>query len=451
MNAIEAFFWGIINRLTPTLPQPDVYEVTHAIDLIRRKAELPLGEFRLLSHVVERALEGGAEDLSQKTIAEDVFGRDLSEFNPKADSIVRTTAAKLREGLMAYYAGRGQADPLVVELPRGSYAPRFSRRARLSPEATSRLWSARVALEARTVSGFAVAIKHLNVVLEESPNLSLALALKAEALASRGIHGARPRPVLEEARCLAAQAVDQPHPVWQAWLAQGIVEQALNWNWKAADRAYRQALEMSGGEAGTHVWYTAFLVGQGRPKEGISHLQRNVDRFGYSNPTCIGDLSMLLMLSREYDAAHAAIEAAIEAAPQYYQHHMNRAILLEAIGDPAGAVRALSQTPLRLHERPVTWALRALFAGLSGSPAVARRRISWFRAAQKAGKYIPPNQFAACWLGAGEPDEAVRCLEAAAEDRDPLVVWFHAYPFFRHLHGCASFRNLIERIGLVWY
>jgi hypothetical protein len=48
-------------------------------------------------------------------------------------------------------------------------------------------------------------------------------------------------------------------------------------------------------------------------------------------------------------------------------------------------------------------------------------------------------------------DEAIHCLENAAEDRDPLVVWFHAYPFFRRLHGYARFRNLIERIGLVWF
>ena len=159
---------------------------------------------------------------------------------------------------------------------------------------------------------------------------------------------------------------------------------------------------------------------------------------------------MLLMLAGEYEEASVAIEAALESNPGYYQHHMNHAILLEARGDPKGAVGVLDRTPLRLRERPVTWGLRALFAGLSGSPSVARRRIAWFGAARKAGRYVPPSQLAACWLGAGEPDEAVRQLEAAAEDRDPLAVWFHAYPFFRHLHGHAGFRSLIDRMGLVW-
>jgi tetratricopeptide (TPR) repeat protein len=247
------------------------------------------------------------------------------------------------------------------------------------------------------------------------------------------------------------RAVEQPRPAWQAWLAQGIVQQAFEWKWADASESYRKALDLGAGEAAAHVWYTAFVVGRGRPLEGISHLQRAVDHFGYSNPTCIGDLSMLLMLARAWEPARNAIEAALETAPGYYQHHLNRAILLEACGDPAGAVRVLDRTPLHLMDRPVTWGLRALFAGLSGSPGVAQRRISWFRAVEKTGKYVPQSQVAACWIGAGDLDKAVASLERAAEDRDPLAVWFWAYPMTRHLHGHSGFERLIDQIGLVRY
>jgi tetratricopeptide (TPR) repeat protein len=428
-----------------------VYEVTHALDLIRRNAEIAPGELRLLTYLVAETLAGRGAELHQKSIAADVFGRDIRTFDPRTDSIVRTTAAKLRQSLSAYYASRGQADPLTIELIKGTYVPAFGPRAPLSPLTTSHLWSARTAMEARTASGYDIAVGHLDVVLSEAPSLSLALALKAEALASQAIHGARPRPNLEQARALAARAIEQPRPVWQAWLAQGIVQQALEWKWACATESYQKALELGGTEAAAHVWHTAFLVGRGRPKEGIWHLQRAVDHFGYSNPTCIGDLSMLLMLARDYEAAGAAIEAALETAPGYYQHHLNRAILLEARGDAAGALRVLDRTPLPLLERPVTWGLRALFAGFSGSPAVARRRVSWLRTIGKTGRYIPDSQIAACWLGAGNPDEAVRSLERAAESRDPIAVWFWAYPMFRRLHGHTGFERLIDQIGLIRY
>jgi tetratricopeptide (TPR) repeat protein len=442
---------GIIKLLTPGTATPDVYEVTHALDLVRRNAEIPPGELRLLTYLVEETLAGRAAELHQKTVAADVFGRDITAFDPRADSIVRTTAANLRESLRAYYATRGQADPLTIELNKGSYVPAFSQRAPVTPQATSRLWSARTAMERRSFSGYANAIVHLDAVLAEAPSLSLALALKAEALASQAIHGARPRPNLEQARVLAARAIEHPRPPWQAWLAQAIVLQALEWQWEGAAEFYQRALEIGGSEAAAHVWYTAFLVGRGRPKEGISHLQRAVDHFGYSNPTCIGDLSMLLMLAREYEAAGMAIDAALETAPGYYQHHLNRAILLEARGEPEKALQVLDQTPLALMERPVTWGLRALFAGFSGAPGVARRRLSWLKTIAKTGRYIPQSQVAACWLGAGNFDEAVRSFERAAEDRDPLTVWFWAYPMLRHIRGHSGYESLIDQIGLVRY
>ena len=432
------------------MPRPENFEVTHCLDRIRRNAGLQANEIRLLSHLVDQTLRGDESKLSQKTIAADVFGRDLRNFDPRADSIVRTTAANLRNKLLAWYAGSGCDEPVIIELPKGTYVPRFERREKLSPQAAGSLWSARVAMEARTVSGYATAIKHLDRVLLESPELPLGLALKAEALASRAIHGERPRPNLEQARDLALRAVDRPAPVWQAWLAWAIVQQALDLKWAEAGEAYDKALELSKGESATHVWYTAFLVGRGRAREAVARLRDSAEQFGYSNPTCIGDLCMLLMLARDYDAASHAIAAALEAAPGYYQHHLNHAILLEALGQPQAASRVLDQAPLKIWEKPVTWGLKALFSGLSGNKPLAHRRLTWLKTAARTGQYVPPSQFAACWLGVGESDRAVQHLEQAAEERDPLAVWFHAYPFFRHLHGHSGFRRLIDQIGLVW-
>jgi hypothetical protein len=69
----------------------------------------------------------------------------------------------------------------------------------------------------------------------------------------------------------------------------------------------------------------------------------------------------------------------------------------------------------------------------------------------KTGRYIPQSQVAVCWLGAGNFDEAVRSFERAAEDRDPLTVWFWAYPMLRHLKGYSGYERLIDQIGLVRY
>lgn len=433
------------------MPEPSAFEIFQQLERIKRHGRIAPGEVRFLVHTTEETLAARSKELNQKTIAADVFGRDLVNFDARADSIVRTTAAHLRESLLEYYAGVGRTDPVVIELPKGSYVPRFYPRVAVSANATSHLWSARVALEARTVSGYSVAQRHLDAVLRETPDLSVALALKAEACVSQAIHGSRPLPCLQSAEKLANRALEAQTPAWQAWLVRGAVLWALHLNWDAAESAYLKALEVSQGESATHVWYTAFLVGRGRPNEAVLHLQRTVDHFGYCNPTYLGDLAMLQMLARDFAAGRITIEGAIEAAPHYYQHHLNHAVLLEAEGDPGGALQVLDNAPLRLSERPVTWGLRALFAGLNGSRAVARRRITWLTALERTGVYVSPSQIAACHLGAGDHDGAVRSLERGRDERDPLMVWFHAYPFFRHLHGHPAFERLIDSIGTLRY
>jgi len=431
------------------VPHPNAAEVKQAIHRIRRQSQIPNGELRLLSYVVEESLVGRAGAVSQKVLAADVFGRDLLVFDPRSDSTVRTTAANLRQSLVGYYSGPGRSDPVVIELPKGSYLPRFTYRLALSDNGTSLLWGARVALESRTISGYRTAHQYLDDVLTESPRLSLAMALKAEAFASQAIHGSRPRPNLLEAESYARMALQCDRPAWLAYLVQASVQWALHLNWVAARAGYDRALDLSAGESSSHVWYTAFLVGMGQPRHAIRNLQAAVDSFGYANAGCLADLAMLAMLARDLDLARSTITTALQVAPADYKHHLNRAILLEAEGNPAAALTALDETPLKILERPVTWGLRALFAGLSGSHRVAQRRLQWLSGLEKLSVYVPPSQIAACYLGTGEYDAAIRSLELARDERDPLMVWFFAYPFFRHLHGNVRFERLIDSIGLV--
>lgn len=75
---------------------------------------------RLLKHLVEKSAAGDRESLKEYSIGLDVFGRDPS-FDPKADSIVRSTARQLRLKLAEYYQYEGRDDRFRLQLPKGSY------------------------------------------------------------------------------------------------------------------------------------------------------------------------------------------------------------------------------------------------------------------------------------------------------------------------------------------
>lgn len=79
---------------------------------------------RFLRFVVEQHLEGRDGEIKESVIAVEVFGRS-SDHDPRQDSIVRTEATRLRARLSEYYIGEGKHDALVIELPKGGYAPMF--------------------------------------------------------------------------------------------------------------------------------------------------------------------------------------------------------------------------------------------------------------------------------------------------------------------------------------
>ena len=79
----------------------------------------------LLSFIVTRTLEGNAATLKEYSLGVEVFRRPAS-YDPRLDPVVRVQASNLRTKLRDYYAGSGAGDPVVIELPRGSYVPRFT-------------------------------------------------------------------------------------------------------------------------------------------------------------------------------------------------------------------------------------------------------------------------------------------------------------------------------------
>lgn len=82
---------------------------------------------RFMIYVVMQTLGGHAKNINAHSIAVDVFGRPVS-FDQKNDPIVRVEAGRLRHAIERYYYAAGRSDPIIIEIPKGGYVPRFSRR-----------------------------------------------------------------------------------------------------------------------------------------------------------------------------------------------------------------------------------------------------------------------------------------------------------------------------------
>ncbi|HTW62132.1 MAG TPA: hypothetical protein VMD55_10030 [Terracidiphilus sp.] len=78
-----------------------------------------------LRYIVEQTLNGFADQIKERAIGAEVFGRDPS-YDTNLDHIVRTAATELRKRLISYYADDKHRAELRIGLVPGSYIPRFS-------------------------------------------------------------------------------------------------------------------------------------------------------------------------------------------------------------------------------------------------------------------------------------------------------------------------------------
>src|SRR5579864_1613734 len=117
----------------PTVVEREQYSA--AVDRIAKSQVLHGSESlrKLLRYLAEHSLQNPGVPIKEYQIATEVFGRP-ADFDPHSDSAIRVQAGRLRVKLADYYATEGNADPIIVELPKGSYTLAFRQRP-LGPKA----------------------------------------------------------------------------------------------------------------------------------------------------------------------------------------------------------------------------------------------------------------------------------------------------------------------------
>jgi hypothetical protein len=147
-----------------------------------------------LRFAVESVLAGDAHLLKAYTIGIGALGR-RTDFDPATDAIVRVEAGRLRDALARYYDGEGATDPVIIDMPRGSYVPNFAWRNTDRP--STELPSGHQSLVLRAEC------QRLRLLLEETARAKAVVQRRTEDLRA-AINASRS--ILAEARATLAAA-----------------------------------------------------------------------------------------------------------------------------------------------------------------------------------------------------------------------------------------------------
>src|ERR1700677_3906062 len=75
--------------------------------------------------IVEHALAGEVDSLRERMIGAEMFGRPVN-YDTGSDSVVRVKATEVRKRLSQFYLETNEKTDVRIELPSGSYVPRFT-------------------------------------------------------------------------------------------------------------------------------------------------------------------------------------------------------------------------------------------------------------------------------------------------------------------------------------
>ena len=406
----------------------------------------------MLRYMIEHALGGDLAALKETVIAVEVFGRPAARFDPKADSIVRVEARRLRQRLQTYYRDDGKDAVLRIELPVGSYVPQLASReaAPVLDGATRRALDLvergehflRQALSKRTLE---TALARFDEAIRIAPDIAAAYVGLGRAwlnLATGWHH--EPAIAAEHAAEALRRALqlDAANAVAHALL--GAIQNQFERDWSAAERSFRRAIALAPEAAFVHSAYGSHLLMRGELERSEHELMlaRRIDP-QYVNSRA--HLVNLYISQDRLDDARAEIEAMRDVAPDSHSANALSAVISIWCGDPEAAVAIYEQLCELTPDYPGLWACLAGAQAPAGRLEIADRTLADLHR-RFSKRLISPYVLAVVEARAGRIDTAFALLERANDERDPSALLIPLDVSFINLHADPRWPKLAAKV-----
>lgn len=151
---------------------------------------------KLLRYLGKHAIDHPGSAIKEFQIATEVFGRS-ADFDPQLDSMVRVQAGRLRSKLSEFYSSDGLEDPIVVELPKGTYVLSFHHRnhgAAKSPASDLKNASRKESIEKSTERRWGTEVISLSIFLAAAVTVIVWLLATRNSIPVGAISASEPVP-----------------------------------------------------------------------------------------------------------------------------------------------------------------------------------------------------------------------------------------------------------------
>lgn len=244
-----------------------------------------------------------------------------------------------------------------------------------------------------------------------------------------------------EAAAQTALTIDRDLP--EAYRALAVAKQEYDWNFDAADAAYRHSLELDPEDTVTHRWYADELVAMGRVQDAENEWRKAQQLDPYSS--LYDTLGHLYFYSRRYREAFAQFEGKQDVDPDafwylawMYQFHR---------GELATTADGFRPSLLAFGPRRRS----ACDAAYAESPALNDNVVQLcLRSVQKGAStpYVSPYKIALLYVALDDRNKAFYWLDRARRAHSWDLIYIKVDPRIDALRADARFDALLGRMNL---
>jgi TolB-like protein/Tfp pilus assembly protein PilF len=237
---------------------------------------------------------------------------------------------------------------------------------------------------------------------------------------------------------LATETALQLDPrLGEAHAAAAMVDFYVGWDWTAAERSFRRAIDLNPNDAIAHQFYAQLLSNLRRHDEAIAEIERAraIDPLASTMHTFA---AMMYALAERRDVAFAAVRHALTLDPDHFPAHAVLGHLYDRTGDPDAALEAYRNAHRLSGGSAFLLGFQGGVLGRTGRDNDARQIVATLEQVGQS-RHVPPSAFALTFAGMGDRDAAFHHLDRAYSLRDVFLIslpnahWWDPPPFGRTL------------------
>lgn len=299
-------------------------------------------------------------------------------------------------------------------------------------------------LNKRLTSALGDAITAFLEATDQDPAFAPAWVGLADAYALLSLYGASmPRDVFPKSKAAAEAALRLDPALADAHNSLGVVELFYEWNWAAAEKSFRRAVELNPGYGDAHQRHGLFLTVMGRFDEARAAMARAEAADPLSR--IIATLAAYpAYYSRQFDEAVRQLRNVIQVDPNFSMAHFRLGLTYAELGRFSEAIAELEASMRLSNDRDVTAALGRVRA-MMGIRAGAEQAIAELDERSK-DTFVSPYALSVIFAALGDHSRALDLLEQAFDERSYWIIYLNVDPALDPLRNEPRFTGLVRRV-----